>query len=106
MELHVGAHEEVGHRCRHQGRDEQRQGRCCAEVEHKHLEDKHDTGERSLENAGNGTCGTTAQENAYTLGTQPKPTSDIGADGRSCGGYRGLKSHTAAKGHRERRGNQ
>ena len=106
MELHIGTHQEVGHRSRHQRGNQQRQRRGGTEVEHKHLKHKHNARKRSLEDARYGPRRATPQQNAHTLGAQPHPAADIGPYGRTRGSNRRLQSHAAAKGHRERRGDE
>ena len=62
-----GATEYIGEaRCR-DTRDEYGQQRCHSKVYHKHLKCEHQSGNRSLEDAGNGSCRTAAYKQHQRL---------------------------------------
>ena len=83
MEQGIAAQEQIG---KHRGchtRYQDGQQRCHRQVDHQHLEGEHQTGNRGLEDTGDGSGGTTAHQQHQLFTVEVELLSDVRADGRA-----------------------
>ena len=80
----------------HAGHQQGKEAAQC-EVNHQHFQREDQTGNGSLEDAGDGAGSTAAHEEHHLLGVQMEQSAQVGADGRTRQHNRGLGTDTTAE---------